>query len=508
MQRMPPAVCDADLPPSSDINFSEYTRGKADLVPDTRSLNNSSEAVSGNQRCESSGTARTNCRMPTPGLIKRRRGLTYQLDPLKITWKTETHADVERGSPMSGSDTGDESPLPYSPYIEKSPATYIEDKKGHADASGGSELLSNLKVVRIDRFLWMRKLLMLAIIFSVSLSTIFALFMSLPKINSAEVGLEMARGGAGQGNGDVLGIEMVVDPNPQLLLRFPKNMTELRVIRGALEEYQKEHRRQVQVGIVFLYLFLQTFMIPGTIFINVLAGSLYGFYEALFLVLVLAGSGSSLCYCLSNFILKEIVYYYFPERCEWLAREVHRHRHNLLNYMLFLRVTPILPNWFINVSSPLVGVPYRDFAIGTTVGLIPASVVGVKAGGILSTINSLGDLYDFWTIATFSIIAVLVLLPVIIKGRCNGVFLLCLKLHFHAFVESGVNVAITLSDFILERSFTDFIALDKPAVTSVQGPHSWSNSGSYPRNTPIVSIGDKGDLRVFLVGPDGLKMSN
>ncbi|KAL3678038.1 hypothetical protein R1sor_020994 [Riccia sorocarpa] len=368
MQRVPPAVYDADLPPSRDII------------------------------CESSATARIKSRMPTPGLIARRRG--FSLDPIQITWKTD--ADVERGSQMTGSDPEVTPPIPggiVSP-----------------DTPGGSKS-PPIIIIKYDRFLWMRKLLMLAIIFSVSCSMIFALFTTLPKINSAEVGLHTAGRGAGRGDGDVLGMDMVVHPNPQLLLRFPKNMAELRVIRGALEGYQKEHRRQVQVGIVFLYLFLQTFMIPGTIFINVLAGSLYGFYEALFLVLVLAGAGSSLCYCLSNFILKEIVYYYFHDRCEWLAREVRNHRHNLLNYMLFLRITPILPNWFINVSSPLVGVPYSDFAVGTTVGLIPASVVGVKAGGILSTINSVGDLYDFWTIATFSIIAVLVLLPVIVKGR-------------------------------------------------------------------------------------------
>ncbi|KAG6555239.1 hypothetical protein Mapa_003281 [Marchantia paleacea] len=394
MQRVPPAVCDADLPPSSDI-------------------------IS-----ESTATARLNCRMPTPGLIARRRGHSYHLDPIKI-WKTDTHADVERGSSGMGSDIEEETfsiygkPAPL--YSKDSSSIYKDDASlVYPDASLGSDVLSNLKAARIDKFLWIRKLLILAIIFSVSFSMIFALFMSLPKIHRPDEGLEAGRAGRLEGGGDEsverLGIE-AVDHNPQLLFKFPKNMGELRVIRGALEVYQKEHRRQVQIGIVCLYLFLQTFMIPGSIFINILAGSLYGFYEALLLVLILAGVGSSLCYCLSNFILKEIVYYYFPDRCEWLAREVHRHRHNLLNYMLFLRITPILPNWFINVSSPLVGVPYRDFVIGTTVGLIPASVVGVKAGGILSTINSLGDLYDFWTIATFSFIAVLVLLPVVIKSR-------------------------------------------------------------------------------------------
>lgn len=36
--------------------------------------------------------------------------------------------------------------------------------------------------------------------------------------------------------------------------------------------------------------------------------------------------------------------------------------------MLFLRVTPLIPNWFVNVASPIVGVPISTFAIATFIG--------------------------------------------------------------------------------------------------------------------------------------------
>lgn len=35
-----------------------------------------------------------------------------------------------------------------------------------------------------------------------------------------------------------------------------------------------------------------------------------------------------------------------------------------MNYMLFLRMTPLLPNIFINMASPIVGVPLHIFALG------------------------------------------------------------------------------------------------------------------------------------------------
>lgn len=40
----------------------------------------------------------------------------------------------------------------------------------------------------------------------------------------------------------------------------------------------------------------------------------------------------------------------------------------LFFYMVFLRVTPLLPNWFINIASPIVDVPASVFFFGTFFG--------------------------------------------------------------------------------------------------------------------------------------------
>jgi uncharacterized membrane protein YdjX (TVP38/TMEM64 family) len=36
--------------------------------------------------------------------------------------------------------------------------------------------------------------------------------------------------------------------------------------------------------------------------------------------------------------------------------------------MLFLRLTPLIPNWFVNLGSPLVGMPYKYFIIASIFG--------------------------------------------------------------------------------------------------------------------------------------------
>lgn len=58
-----------------------------------------------------------------------------------------------------------------------------------------------------------------------------------------------------------------------------------------------------------------------------------------------------------------------------LQSEVAARRGALLRYMLFLRLTPLLPNTFINVASPIVGVPLHVFALGACGGCMPVFVL-------------------------------------------------------------------------------------------------------------------------------------
>ena len=49
--------------------------------------------------------------------------------------------------------------------------------------------------------------------------------------------------------------------------------------------------------------------------------------------------------------------------------QVDHHRKDLLNYIIFLRITPFLPNWFINITSPVLNVSLWSFFLGTFIGM-------------------------------------------------------------------------------------------------------------------------------------------
>jgi uncharacterized membrane protein YdjX (TVP38/TMEM64 family) len=51
---------------------------------------------------------------------------------------------------------------------------------------------------------------------------------------------------------------------------------------------------------------------------------------------------------------------------------VDEKRSTLFTFMLFLRTTPLIPNWFVNVSSPIAGIPLSTFFLGTFFGKSPS----------------------------------------------------------------------------------------------------------------------------------------
>jgi hypothetical protein len=107
-------------------------------------------------------------------------------------------------------------------------------------------------------------------------------------------------------------------------------------------------------------------------------------------MLVLCLAASIMCFvtflCLSlMFVFKlwhwlcwVLNYFLFPVYFLGWINQIAKRRDKLLNYMLFLRITPTLPNLFINLASPIVDVPFHIFFFATLIGLIPAAYITVR----------------------------------------------------------------------------------------------------------------------------------
>ncbi|KAF3445395.1 hypothetical protein FNV43_RR10571 [Rhamnella rubrinervis] len=200
-------------------------------------------------------------------------------------------------------------------------------------------------------------------------------------------------------------------------LKLPRTISDLRMLKAHLATFASDYPAQFIFGYCSTYIFMQTFMIPGTIFMSLLAGALFGVVRGLLLVVFNATAGASSCFFLSKLIGRPLVSWLWPEKLRFFQAEIAKRRERLLNYMLFLRVTPTLPNLFINLASPIVDIPFHIFFLATFIGLIPASYITVRAGLALGDLKSVKDLYDFKTLSVLFLIGSLIIFPTLLKKK-------------------------------------------------------------------------------------------
>ncbi|KAF9945277.1 Transmembrane protein 41B [Mortierella alpina] len=199
-------------------------------------------------------------------------------------------------------------------------------------------------------------------------------------------------------------------------LKFPRNADDVQHLSKVLNEYLSNHYYNVLTCFVITYLALQAFAVPGTVMLSVLGGALFQFWVGLAAVLFCCGFGALAAYTISKYLGHPIVEKYLSARIDKLEAKIEAKKDELFFYFAFLRVTPFIPNWFMNVASPHLGIPVLIFFFGTLVGVLPNCLVTVQAG---VTLAALANPDDFTLLTPQNIIMTVVvcgclLLPIVL----------------------------------------------------------------------------------------------
>ncbi|CAH8546821.1 unnamed protein product [Heterobilharzia americana] len=205
-------------------------------------------------------------------------------------------------------------------------------------------------------------------------------------------------------------------------VKFPQNVEELKNIGLVLSKYQDNYYWQILLLICTVFIFLQSFMIPGSVVCVVLLGYLFPFPVALIIVALCSAIGASLCYLLVGFIGSRVMMHLFPEKIEICRQTIHRYQNAMFLCICCLRICPFIPNWLVNVSSPIIDIPLAHFFLGTFVGVVPLSLVFIKAGTVLQELTDLG-VASLTSFSTLIILAALSLLPLIFRNQLRETFL-------------------------------------------------------------------------------------
>lgn len=132
---------------------------------------------------------------------------------------------------------------------------------------------------------------------------------------------------------------------------------------------------------------------------------------------VSASLGASFCYLLSLTLGRDLVLRQFPEKIKLFQQKSEENKENLFWFLLFLRVTPLLPNWFINLASPVINIPFPLFFLATFIGIMPANVIHVRTGLFLHDLDKIG--LNASSLLSLGALGVLALLPVLMKKKAG-----------------------------------------------------------------------------------------
>lgn len=159
-----------------------------------------------------------------------------------------------------------------------------------------------------------------------------------------------------------------------------------------------------------LYVVVTAFALPISLLKTLLAGALFGFWPGLILVSFASSIGSTFCFLISRYVLRNYTQKRFHSYFEKINKGI---KSDGKLYLLFLRLSPIFPFFIINLVFGLTKMKTLDFYIVSQIGMFIGTAIFVNAGVQISNINSIEEILTFKVILSLTLIG---LFPLLVKS--------------------------------------------------------------------------------------------
>ncbi|KAL7418482.1 hypothetical protein Q5752_006940 [Cryptotrichosporon argae] len=215
-------------------------------------------------------------------------------------------------------------------------------------------------------------------------------------------------------------------------VRLPRSFADVQALNALFQKYKHMYPLRMMACGVVAYLFVQTFSLPGSMYVSILFGAAYGLAIGLVLSCLCDSLGSLLCYTLSSLLAPPLLTLpTYRARLEvWRAKLLgpsspspgagaggRTSRDSLFAFLVVLRIAPFPPHWVTNVLAPHLGIAPLLFFLSSAVGIAPVSVIHVTIGRGLDDMTSAADLHvlSVRNVLALAAVAVAVLVPVGLK---------------------------------------------------------------------------------------------
>jgi uncharacterized membrane protein YdjX (TVP38/TMEM64 family) len=186
----------------------------------------------------------------------------------------------------------------------------------------------------------------------------------------------------------------------------------IKLRRDALLSFTQAHYGQALAIAFGAYVAATSFGIPSGTLFALLLGFLFGRWVATGLIVIGGTIGASLLFVTVRYLFADTIRQRFGPRAKRIEDGFTR---NAFSWMLFLRLTPMVPYFLVNLIPTVTGIRLRTYALATLIGIIPVTFVFTNLGQTLGRIDSTRDLLSPETLTALALLGVLALIPVVLR---------------------------------------------------------------------------------------------
>jgi uncharacterized membrane protein YdjX (TVP38/TMEM64 family) len=154
-------------------------------------------------------------------------------------------------------------------------------------------------------------------------------------------------------------------------------------LRDRFHHVLAEHRLLAVVIYVAVYICCAALCLPGAPILTAMGGLMFGWLIGGLATVIGATIGATLLFLIARTAVGGML---SEKAAPWLTRLREGFARDALSYLLFLRLVPAFPFWFVNVAPAVLGVPLKTYVIGTFLGIIPATFAFASAGAGLDSV--------------------------------------------------------------------------------------------------------------------------
>lgn len=194
------------------------------------------------------------------------------------------------------------------------------------------------------------------------------------------------------------------------------DFTLLKMHKQQLLEIVQQHYLISGIIYTVLYCILVALALPAAGILTLAGGALFGVVATVVYVCIGATAGAVIAFLTARYVMRDLIEYWYGAYIVKLNAAINKYGYN---YMLVLRLVPIMPFFIINPLAGLTQLPLSTFIWTTIVGIIPGTIAFSAAGERIAHLSSIQDVLSWQTIGVLCLLAAVAMIPILVQSVVN-----------------------------------------------------------------------------------------